>query len=88
LLQGWLRVERHPRFEIHLYLRPAQTEVFQRGRQPLNTAVALNGDPQRRLLRFIAGLQRAANLRQDLICQLQQNFALRGEAKRLTLTDK
>jgi len=56
LLKGWLWVERHAGFEIHLYLRPDCAEVLQRGRQPLNAAVALNGDTQSRLLRFIAGL--------------------------------
>jgi len=50
--------------------------------------VTLNGNAQRRLLRLITRLQRAANLRQDLIRQLQQDFTLRRKAQRLTLTHK
>jgi len=40
------------------------------------------------LLRLIAGLQRAANLRQHLIGQLQQNFPLRRKTQRLAFTHK
>jgi len=42
--------------------------------------VAFNSDPQRGLLWLITGLQRLANLRQYLVCQLQQDFSLRGKA--------
>ncbi|AXI37711.1 hypothetical protein FORC64_4815 [Escherichia coli] len=42
--------------------------------------MALNGNAQTRLLRFIAGLQGLANLRQYLVCQLQQDFSLRCKA--------
>ena len=59
------------------------TKVVQRRRQPLNAAVALNGDAQRRLIRLVARLQRLLDLRQHLLRQLQQNFALRREAQRL-----
>ncbi len=77
LLQGRLRVEGHAGFEVHLHLRPTLAEVLQRRRQPLNTAVALNGDAQRGLLRLVAGLQRLLDLRQHLLRQLQQDLALR-----------
>jgi len=56
LLQRRLRIKSHAGFEIHLHLRPFDAEVFQRRGQPLNAAMALNGDAQTRLLRFIAGL--------------------------------
>jgi len=46
LLQRRLRVKRHAGFEIHHHMRPVLVEVIQRGRQPLNTAVALNRDAQ------------------------------------------
>lgn len=49
---------------------------------------AISGNAQARLLRFIAGLQCLANLRQHLICQLQQDFSLRCKAKRLAFTHK
>jgi len=50
--------------------------------------VTLNGDAQGGLLRLVAGLQRAGNLRQHLVRQLKQNFALRRKAQRLALTHK
>jgi len=40
------------------------------------------------LLRLVAGLQRAGDLRQYLIGQLQQDLALRRKAQRLALTHK
>jgi len=88
LLQRRLRVKRHARFEIHLHLRPALAKRLQRRGQPLNAAVALNRDAQPRLLRFVARLQRAANLRQHLRCQLQQDLALLRKAQRLAFTHK
>jgi len=86
LLQRGLRVKGHAGGKVHLHLRPLLAEVLKRRGQPLNTAMALNGDAQFGLLRLIARLQRAGNLRQHLIRQLQQNFALRRKAQRLTLT--
>jgi len=80
LLQRGLRVERHAGFKVHLHLRPFLAEVLKRGGQPLNTAVALNGDAQFGLLRFVTRLQRARDLRQDLIRQLKENFTLRRKA--------
>ncbi|MNP32499.1 hypothetical protein D3C76_1256820 [compost metagenome] len=71
LLQRRLRVKGDARFKVHLDLRIVLAEILQRGRQPLNTAVALDGDAKARLLRFIAGLQRTGDLRQHLISQLQ-----------------
>jgi len=56
LLQRGLRVERHTGFKIHLHLRPLLAEVLKRRGQPLNTAVALNGDAQFCLLRLVTGL--------------------------------
>jgi len=50
--------------------------------------MAFDSDAQCGLLRLIAGLQCAANLRQHLACQLQQDLALRGKAQRLALTHK
>jgi len=50
--------------------------------------VTLNGDAQGGLLRLVAGLQRAGNLRQHLVRQLKQNFALRRKAQRLALAHK
>jgi len=44
LLQSGLRIEGNAGFEIHLHLRPALAEILKRGGQPLNTAMALNGD--------------------------------------------
>jgi len=44
LLQSGLRIEGDARFEIHLHLRPALAKILKRGGQPLNTAMALNGD--------------------------------------------
>jgi len=70
LLERGLGVKRHAGFKIHLHLRPFSAEVFQRRGQPLNTAMTLNSDAQTSLLRFVAGLQRAVNLRQDLTGQL------------------
>jgi len=46
-------------------------EIFQRGRKPLNAAMAFDGDTQRGLVRFIASLKRTAYLRQHLFSQLQ-----------------
>jgi len=63
-------------------------EILQRRGEPLNTAVALNGDAQPRLLRFVAGLYRPADLRQHLFRQLKQDLPLRRKAQRLTLTHK
>jgi len=80
LLQRGLRVERDAGFKVHLHLRPLLAEVLKRGGQPLNTAVALNGDTQFGLLRFVTRLQRAGDLRQHLIRQLKQNFTLRRKA--------
>jgi len=88
LLQRRLRIKRDAGFEIHLHLRPVLAKVLKRRCQPLNTAMALNSDAQRGLLRLIAGLQRAANLRQHLIRQLQQNFTLRRKAQRLAFPHK
>jgi len=42
--------------------------------------VTLNGDAQFTLLRLMAGLQRAGDLRQHLIGQLQQDLPLRRKA--------
>jgi hypothetical protein len=50
--------------------------------------VAFDGDTQPGLLRLIAILQGAADLRQDLIGQLQQDLSLRRKAQRLTFTYK
>jgi len=86
LLERRLRVKGHARFKVHLYLRPVLTEILKRGRQPLNTAMTFNCDAQPCLLRLIAGLQGAGDLRQHLIRQLQQNLALRRKAQRLALT--
>jgi hypothetical protein len=49
--------------------------------------VAFNRDAQPGLLRFVAGLQRATDLRQHLIGQLQ-DFSLRRKAQRLAFTHK
>jgi hypothetical protein len=70
LLERGLRVEGDAGFKVHLYLRPLLAEVLKRGRQPLNAAMTLNGDTQFGLLRLVARLQRAGNLRQHLIRQL------------------
>jgi len=86
LLERRLGVKRHAGFKIHLHLRPFGAEVFQRRGQPLNTAMALNGDTQTGLLWFVAGLQRAVNLWQNLTGQLQQDLTLWGETQRLTFT--
>jgi len=88
LLQRRLRVKGHAGFEVHLHLRPLLTEVLKRGGQPLNTAVALNGDTQLGLLRFVTRLQRAGDLRQYLIRQLKKNFTLRRKTQGLALTHK
>jgi len=88
LYEGRLRVKSHAGVKVHLHLRPLLTEVLKRGGQPLNTAVTLNGDAQFTLLRLMAGLQRAGDLRQHLIGQLQQDLPLRRKAQRLTLTHK
>jgi len=88
LLERGLRVERHAGFKVHLHLRPLLAKVLKRGGQPLNTAVALNGDPQFGLLRLVTRLQRAGDLRQYLIRQLKKNFTLRRKAQRLALTHK
>jgi len=77
LHQGRLRIKGHAGVKVHLHLRPLLAEVLKRGSQPLNTAVALNSDTQFALLRLMAGLQRAGDLRQHLIGQLQQDFPLR-----------
>ena len=45
----------------------------------------LDGDAQRGLVRFVAGLQRLLDLRQHLLRQLQQDLALGGEAQGLAL---
>jgi len=88
LLQARLRVEDHPGLKVHLYMRPAGAETLQRRSEPLNTAMAFDGDTQPGLLRLIAILQGAADLRQDLIGQLQQDLSLRRKAQRLTFTYK
>jgi len=80
LLEGGLRIKGHPGFKVHLHLRPTLAEVLKRGGQPLDTAVTLDGDAQSGLLRLMAGLQRAGDLRQHLIRQLQQDLTLRRKA--------
>jgi len=80
LLERRLRVKGHAGFKVHFHLRPSLAEVLKRGGQPLDTAVALNGDAQPGLLWLMAGLQRAGDLRQHLIRQLQQDLTLRREA--------
>ncbi|MNY65635.1 hypothetical protein D3C86_2029390 [compost metagenome] len=50
--------------------------------------MTLNGDAQPRLLRFVARLQRAGDLRQHLIRQLEQHFALRRKAQWLAFAHK
>ncbi|KML19624.1 hypothetical protein VL10_23075 [Leclercia adecarboxylata] len=50
--------------------------------------MALNGDTQRGLLRFVTRLECAGDLRQDLIRQLQQDLALGRKAQRLALAHK
>jgi len=88
LLERGLRVKGHPGLEINLNVRPAGAEALERRRQPLNAAMTLNGDAQPGLLRLVTVLQGAGDLRQHLVCQLQQNLPLRGEAQRLTFTHK
>jgi len=88
LLERRLWVKGHAGFKVHLHLRPLLAEVLKRGGQPLNAAVAFNGDAKRGLLRLVAGLQRAGDLRQHLIGQLQQDLALRRKAQGLTLAHK
>jgi len=88
LLQRGLRIEGYAGFEIHLYLRPLLIKTFQRWRQPLNAAVAFNGDAKRGLVRFVTCLKRPAYLRQNLLGKLQQNFTLRRESQWLTFTNK
>lgn len=58
LLQGRLRIESHAGGEVHHHLRETLAEIVQRRRQPLNAAVAFDGDAQRGLVRLVAGLQR------------------------------
>ncbi|AKL06981.1 hypothetical protein AB184_17735 [Klebsiella oxytoca] len=50
--------------------------------------MAFDGDTQTSLLRLIAILQGAADLRQHLVGQLEQDFTLRRKAQRLTFTHK
>jgi len=88
LLQCGLGIKGHAGFEIHLHLRPVLAEVLQRRGQPLDTAMTLNGDAQRGLLWFIAGLQCTADLRQHLVRQLQQDLPLWGKTQRLTFSHK
>jgi len=63
-------------------------EILKRRRQPLDTAMAFNGDTKRGLMRLVTGLQRTANLRQHLIGKLQQDFPLRRKAQRLAFSNK
>ena len=70
LLERGLRVEGNARFEIHLDMRPLSAKTFQRRRQPLNTAMAFDSQPQPGLLRFVTVLQGAGDLRQHLVGQL------------------
>jgi len=86
LHQGRLRIKGHTGFKVHFHLRPLLAEILKRRGQPLNTAVTLNGDTQSGLLRLMAGLQCAGDLRQHLIGQLQQDLPLRCKAQRLALT--
>jgi len=88
LLQARLRVEDHAGLKVHFHMRPAGAEALQRRREPLNTAMAFDGDTQTSLLRLIAILQGAADLRQHLVGQLEQDFTLRRKAQRLTFTHK
>ncbi len=76
--------DEHPA-EVHHHLRETLAEVVQRRRQPLNAAVAFDGDAQRGLMRLVAGLQRLLDLREDLLRQLQQDLALGSEAQGLAL---
>jgi len=88
LLQSWLRVKGYAGLKIHFDMRPAGAETLQRRGQPLYTAMTLDSDAQTGLLRLVAVLQRAADLRQNLVCQLEQDLPLWGEAQRLTFTHK
>jgi len=88
MLQRGLRVEGDAGFKVHLHLRPLLAEVLKRRGQPLNTAVTLNSDTQFSLLRLVAGLEGAGDLRQDLISQLKQDLPLRRKAQGLTFTHK
>jgi len=88
LLQGGLRVKGHAGLKIHFDVRPAGAETLQCRGQPLYAAMTLDSDAQTGLLRLVAVLQRAADLRQHLVCQLEQDLPLRGETQRLTFTHK
>jgi len=88
LLQARLRVEDHPGLEIHFHMRPAGAEALQRRGEPLDTAMAFDSDAQPGLLRLVAILQGAADLRQHLICQLEQDLSLRRKAQRLAFAHK
>jgi len=54
----------------------------------LDAAVTFDSQPKRGLMRFEAILQRLLHLRQDLLGQLQQNFALRSKTQRLAFAYK
>ncbi|KZT49129.1 hypothetical protein A6A30_07120 [Klebsiella michiganensis] len=50
--------------------------------------MAFDSDAQPGLLRLVAILQGAADLRQHLICQLEQDLSLRRKAQRLAFAHK
>ncbi len=56
--------------EVDLHMWPAGAEILQRRRQPLNTAVTFDSQPQPGLLWFVTVLQGASDLRQHLVGQL------------------
>ncbi|AVR39934.1 hypothetical protein KPC142_07193 [Klebsiella quasipneumoniae] len=70
LLQRRLRVEGDAGMEVDFHVWPAGAEILQRRRQPLNTAMAFDSQPQPGLLRFVTVLQGAGDLRQHLVGQL------------------
>ncbi|MCB8849332.1 hypothetical protein KPC190_04516 [Klebsiella pneumoniae] len=70
LLQRRLWVEGDAGMEVDLHMWPAGAEILQRRRQPLNTAVTFDSQPQPGLLWFVTVLQGASDLRQHLVGQL------------------
>lgn len=70
LLQRRLWVEGDAGMEVDLHMWPAGAEILQRRRQPLNTAVTFDSQPQPGLLWFVTVLQGTSDLRQHLVGQL------------------
>ena len=73
--------------EVDLHMWPAGAEILQRRRQPLNTAVTFDSQPQPGLLWFVT-VRRARAICGSTGWPAVRGFPLRSKTQRLALTHK